>query len=459
MTHSESRGTALFDLLTLGRGPDHPGPRKEATAGRPIEDLPTPAEVVLPLVQHLGDAAVSVVKKGELVRRGQKIAEAAGSGVPLHATINGKVKSIDKQAHPTLVQAQAIVLASVGEAEATGLEFPEDPAWRALDEMLARIREAGIVGLGGAAFPTFRKLRLPPGVTVDTLLINGAECEPYLTSDYRLMLAEPHAIVEGARLLARIVGVQRVLIGVESDKRDAAAALEAAAKETAADGLDLQVRVVPARYPQGAEKQLVTALTGRVIPPRALPYAVHVVVQNVATAAAVHDAVRFRRPLLDRIVTVTGPGVVQPRNVRAPIGTLLADLVRFCGGLTAQVTRVISGGPMMGRALPRLDVPLIKGMNGLVLLTGRGPFEEGYGPCIQCGRCLDACPLGLEPNQVSVRVEAGRATESAEFGAVECYECGACAYVCPSQRPLVQFLQVAKSALRKQRENLAAVAR
>ena len=449
----------LFDLRSADRGTIHPGPRKEATSGRPIEDLPPPAEVLLPLVQHLGDPAVPVVKKGDVVRRGQKIAEAAGSGVPLHATINGKVKSIDKQAHPTLVQSPAIVLAAA--ADVVDLEFPEDPAWRTLerDEMLARIREAGIVGLGGAAFPTFRKLRLPPGVTVDTLILNGAECEPYLTSDYRLMLAEPQAIVEGARLLARIVGVTRILFGVESDKRDAAAALAAAVQAGPADGLELEVRVVPARYPQGAEKQLVTALTGRVIPPRALPYAVHVVVQNVATAAAVHDAVRFRRPLLDRVVTVTGPGVVQPRNVRAPIGALLSDLVRFCGGLTEGATRVISGGPMMGRALPRLDVPLIKGMNGLVLLTGRGPFEEGYGPCIQCGRCLDACPLGLEPNQVSVRVEAGRATESAEFGALECYECGACAYVCPSQRPLVQFLQVAKGALRKQRENLQAVTR
>ena len=214
--------------------------------------------------------------------------------------------------------------------------------------------------------------------------------------------------------------------------------------------------MVPARYPQGAEKQLVAALTGRTIPPRALPYVVHVVVQNVATAAAVRGAVRFRRPLLDRVVTVTGPGIAQPRNVRAPLGTLLADLVAFCGGLVEGTTRVISGGPMMGRALPRLDVPLVKGMNGLVLLTGKGPYEEGYGPCIQCGRCLDACPLGLEPNQVSIRVEAGRATEGREFGAEECYECGACSYVCPSQRPLVQFVQVAKSALRKRRENLKA---
>jgi len=457
----DARGVALWDRLALHRDPGHPGPRKEATAGRPIEDLPTPAEVLLPLIQHLGDPAVPVVKKGDVVRRGQPIAAAAGNGVPVHATIAGKVKAIEKSAHPTLVQAPAIVLSRLDPAEAGELEFPEDPAWRALEpeEMLTRIREAGIVGLGGAAFPTFRKLRLPPGVTVDTLVINGAECEPYLTSDYRLMLAEPQAIVAGARLLARIVGVTRVLFGIESDKRDAAAALAAAAREEAADGLDLAVRVVPARYPQGAERQLVTALTGRVIPPRALPYAVHVVVQNVATAAAVHDAVRFRRPLLDRVVTVTGPGVAEPRNLRAPIGTLLSELVRFCGGLTDGATRVVSGGPMMGRSLPRLDVPLIKGMNGLVLLTGRGPFEEGYGPCIQCGRCLDACPLGLEPNQVSIRVEAGRAADSAEFGAEECYECGACAYVCPSQRPLVQFLQVAKSALRKQRENLAAAAR
>jgi electron transport complex protein RnfC len=452
-----------FDLRTLGRGPEHPDPRKQATAGRAIEDLPPPAEVVLPLSQHLGDPAVPIVKKGDVVRRGQKIAEAAGNGVPLHATIHGKVKAIEKLAHPTRVQALAIVLVRADAPEGAELDFPEDPAWRTLprDEMLARIREAGIVGLGGAAFPTYRKLQLPPGVTVDTLVINGAECEPYLTSDYRLMLAEPRAIVDGAILIARIVGVTRVLFGVESDKRDAAAALEAAAREASAaapgaGGLALEVRVVPARYPQGAEKQLVAAVTGRQIPPRALPYAVHVVVQNVATAAAVHDAVRYRRPLLDRIVTVTGPGVAQPRNVRAPIGTSLADLVRFCGGLTATATRVVTGGPMMGRALPRLDVPLVKGMNGLVVLTGRGPYEAGYGPCIHCARCLDACPLGLEPNQVSIRVEAGRAAESAPFGAEECYECGACSYVCPSQRPLVQFLQVAKATLRKQRENLPA---
>ncbi len=441
--------------IAWGRGPEHPSPRKEATAGLPIEDLPPPAEVTLPLTQHLGGPSVPVVKKGDPVRRGQTIADAANGGVPLHATVHGKVKAIERLPHPTRVTDTAIVLARGDAPEDAAADFAEDPGWRTLgaDAMLDRIREAGIVGLGGATFPTWRKLRLPPGVTVDTLVVNGAECEPYLTSDHRLMLERPRDVVDGAWLLARIVGVPRVVVGIESDKPDAAAALEAATREAETGGVAFEVRVVPARYPQGAEKQLVAAVTGRRIPPRALPYAVHVVVQNVATAAAVLDAVRFRRPLLDRVVTVTGPGVARPANVRAPIGTSLADLVAFCGGLAPGATRLVSGGPMMGRALPRLDVPLVKGMNGLLVLTGRGPYEDGYGPCIQCDRCLEACPLGLEPNQVSIRVEAGRAAEAAPFGAEDCYECGACSYVCPSQRPLVQFLQVAKAALRRQRAN------
>ncbi|MBI5710033.1 MAG: electron transport complex subunit RsxC [Candidatus Eisenbacteria bacterium] len=445
-------------VRTFGRGGIHPDPHKQATAGRPIEDLPAPAEVRLPLLQHLGDPAVPAVKKGDLVRRGQKIAEAQGTGVPLHATISGKVKPIDRHPHPTLVLAQAIVIARVADAELPPLEFPEDPEWRALprDEMLARIREAGIVGLGGATFPTWRKLQLPPGVEVDVLVINGAECEPYLTSDYRTMLAEPRAILEGAVLMARILGVREVAIGVESDKPDAARVLRAAAAALPAAGVAVHVDLVQTRYPQGAERQLVFALTGRTVPAKALPSAVGVVVQNVATAAAVHDAVRFRKPLLDRIVTVTGPGVREPRNVRVPLGTLLSDLVNFCGGATDDATRIVAGGPMMGRALPRLDIPVTKGLNGLVLLTGKGPFEDGYGPCIQCGRCIEVCPLGLEPDQVSVRVEAGKVLDTAPYGAEECYECGSCTFVCPSQRPLVQFMQVAKASLRRQRETRSA---
>ena len=442
---------AFVALRSFGRGGIHPEPHKQATAERPIEPLPTPREVRLPLLQHLGDPAVPIVKKGDLVRRGQKIGEAAGTGVPLHATISGKVKPIDKHPHPTLVMAPAIVIARQEGAGAEELEFPEDPAWRECPraEALARIREAGIVGLGGAAFPTYRKLALPEGVRVDTLVINGAECEPYLTSDYRVMLHHAEEVIEGALVMARIVGVRRVLIGVEADKLPAVRQLKSAAAEVARDGVLVGVEVCRVRYPQGAERQLVAALMGRTIPPRALPFAVGVVVQNVATAVAVHDAVRCRRPLLDRVITVSGPGVNMPRNLRVPIGTLISEVVAYCEGLRDDATRIIAGGPMMGRALPRLDVPVIKGMNGLLFLTGQGPFEEGYGPCIQCGRCLEACPLGLEPNEVSVRVEAGRTLDTEPYGALECYECGSCTYVCPAGRPLVQFMQVAKGALRR----------
>ena len=438
------------DLVTFGRGGVHPGAHKEATAGRPIETLPAPHEVRLPLLQHLGEPATPIVKKNDVVRRGQKIAEGGETGVPIHATIAGKVRPIEKYPHPTHVISPAIVIQR--QAEDPGeVEFAEDPGWRACPagEAIARIREAGIVGLGGAAFPTWRKLQPGRGEGPDTLVINGAECEPYLTSDYRTMLAQPREVVEGALVMARILHVARVLIGVEADKRGAADALAAAAAAAETGGIAVGVRACRVRYPQGAERQLVAALTGRVVPPRALPTAVGVLVQNVATAVAVHDAVRFRRPLLDRVLTVTGPGIRTPRNVRVPIGTLIGEVVAFCGGMSDEATRVVAGGPMMGRALPRVDVPVIKGMNGVVVLEGRGTQEGGFGPCIACGRCLEACPLGLEPDQVSVRVEAGRPLDTESFGALECYECGCCSYVCPAERPLVQFMQVAKAALRR----------
>ncbi|MGE5177961.1 MAG: electron transport complex subunit RsxC [Bacteroidota bacterium] len=438
-----------IELKTFGRGGIHPDPHKRETKEREIEPIdPPPNEVWLPLLQHLGDPSKPIVKKGDRVVRGQKVAEAGASGVPLHATISGKVRPIDKRPHPTLVSSEAIAIVRESDDE---MEFPEDPGWREIGpgEALERIREAGIVGLGGAAFPTHRKLTLPEGTRVDTFVLNGAECEPYLTSDYRLMLAEPEAIVEGALAMARIVGVKRVLAGVEADKIPAADALREAARRVPQDGVTFEVIPCEVRYPQGAERQLVAALTGRAIPLRALPLAVGVVVQNVATAHAVYHALRYRKPLLDRIITVTGPGVIHPRNVRVPLGTLLERVVEFCGGIRVDTTRLIAGGPMMGRALPRLDLPITKGMNGLLALTGRGPFETGYGPCIQCGRCVDACPLGLEPDQVSIRVEAGKTLDTKPFGAPECYECGCCTFVCPSGRPLLQFMQVAKSALRR----------
>ncbi len=443
-------------LRTFGRGGIHPGPHKEATSALPIESFATPREVRLPLLQHLGEPGTPIVKKGDLVRRGQKIADGGATGVPLHATISGKVKPIDRQPHPTLVSSPAITIVPAAEAEPE-LAYEDDPGWRELprDEALARVREAGIVGLGGAAFPTWRKLVFATEAEVDTVIVNGAECEPYLTSDYRLMLSEAAGVVEGGVALARLVGAARVLFGVESDKLDAAHALGGAIAASTTQGVAMHVVPVLARYPQGAEKQLVQAVTGRVVPPRQLPLAVGVLVQNVATALAVYEALRWRKPLLDRVMTVTGPGVRQPKNLKVPLGTLLSELVELCGGITDDATRLVAGGPMMGRALPRLDVPVLKGMNGLVVLTGASTFEDGFLACIQCGRCVEACPLGLEPDQVSVRVEAGRTLDTEPYGALECYECGCCTYVCPSHRPLVQFMQVAKGSLRRARETRA----
>ena len=446
-----------IELHTFGRGGIHLDPHKRGTATLPIEPIDPPvSEVWLPLVQHLGEPAAPIVKKGDRVVRGQKIAEGGETGVPLHATISGKVRPIDKRPHPTLLLADSIAITRESDE---ALEFAEDPTWRQIsrEEALGRIRDAGIVGLGGAAFPTHRKLAFSPSTRVDTLVVNGAECEPYLTSDYRLMLEEPDAIVEGALAMARIVGVRRVSVGVEADKMPAVDALREAFGRVPASDIHFEVTPCEVRYPQGAERQLVKALTGRTIPPRALPFAVQVLVQNVATAHAVYHALRFRRPLLDRVVTVSGPGILRPRNVRVPIGTQLQTVIDFCGGSRPDTTRLIAGGPMMGRALPRMDLPVVKGMNGILLLTGRGPLEAGFGPCIQCGRCLEACPLGLEPDQVSIRVEVGRTLDTDPYGPRECYECGCCTYVCPSGRPLLQFMQVAKAALRRSSEVKASV--
>lgn len=436
---------------SFGRGGIHPETHKDLTMAAAIEPItPRPGEVWLPLSQHIGEPAKPIVEKGARVVRGQKIADGGATGVPIHASITGKVRPLERRPHPTLVSAESIAIkASADDTEE--LEFPEDPGWWTLehDEAIDRIREAGIVGLGGAAFPTFRKLVLPPGTKVDTFILNGAECEPYLTSDYRTMLARPLEIVEGAILMARLLPVRRVLIGVEADKSAVLEPLRQAAREAHPSQVTVEVIPCAVRYPQGAERQLVTALTGRVMALRSLPSAVGVIVQNVATAAAVYDAIRFRRPLLDRVMTVTGDGIVTPKNLLVPLGTLLQDVVAACGGLHEGTTRVVAGGPMMGRALPRLDLPVLKGMNGLVLMKGKGPFEDGYGPCIQCGRCVEACPLGLEPDQVSIRIEAGRPLDTESFGTRDCYECGCCTYVCPAGRPLLQFMQVGKSALRR----------
>ncbi|MDZ4225188.1 MAG: electron transport complex subunit RsxC, partial [bacterium] len=348
----------------------------------------------------------------------------------------------------TVAESMAIVIETENNSDIPE-ESPvmEDPDWRHLsaEAMIAKIAAAGIVGLGGAAFPTYRKLRLPPGVAVDTLILNGAECEPYLTCDERLMMEEASEIIEGGFLLAKIVGAQKVLIGVEDNKPLAFNVLKEAVSHLK---LPMPVHIVAckARYPQGSEKQLIEALTQRKVPPGKLPFHVGVVVQNVATAFSCYHAIRYGSPLLDRVITVSGGGILNPKNLRVPIGTSVEAIAQFCGGIHHDTVKVIAGGPMMGRASGRLDVPVTKGMSGILFFRSNEIRADHYGPCISCGRCLEACPLGLEPNQISIYTEAGRALETEEFGTKECFECGCCSFVCPAERPLVQFIQMAKQA-------------
>ena len=439
-------------LPTFSRGGVHPDEHKELTENLPIEDF-IPTNVYLPVSQSLGPSAEPLVAKATKVKRGDVIAKVPG-GVSLHAPVSGIIKGVTTGPHASLVYDTVITIQAKPSEDDP--QFPEQPGWQALPvaQMLERIRDAGVVGLGGAAFPTYRKLTLPKDAKVDTLVINGSECEPYLTCDYRLMLEESEKVVLGSWLIAKIIGVANCVIGVEDNKQPAA---EKMRQTIAGLGLEkmeppvkMTVVVTQTRYPQGSEKQLVQSLTGRLVPKGGLPLAVGVVVQNVATAIACLDAIRNAKPVMERVLTVSGRGIQSPRNLRVPIGTSVEDIVAHCGGYTNDLVKILLGGPMMGRTIADLDVSVTKGTSGLLFLTAAETSITRYQPCISCGECVDACPMGLEPNRVSQYMEVGRPLETEQFGVKECFECGCCSYSCPSHRPLVQFMQVAKAAYRRQ---------
>lgn len=431
-------------LLTFPKGGVHPPEFKEQTQGLAIEVMPVPDELELILGQHIGAPCQPTVAKRQEVTAGQVIGEVKkGLGVPLHSPVAGKIKDIGMSAHPLRVSAPSITLTVDREAAPPSFEKVE---WRGLDggELLARVHDGGIIGIGGAGFPTHVKLKPPANSPVDTLILNGAECEPYITADHRAMLEYTGEIVEGAMILLKILGIKECHIGIENNKPDAIKAMSEAAARVSGGEATIRVRPLQVKYPQGSEKQLIQAVTGRKVPAMALPSAVGVVVQNVSTAKAVYDAVAYGKPLYEKVVTIAGKGIGRPANLLVKVGTKLKDIVEYLGGLQPGLAKIILGGPMMGFAVSSLEVPVTKTTSAVLLLTKDEVDTRPHSQCIRCGWCLEACPMGLEPKEIAIHVEAGRAEATEPFGVFECFECGSCAYVCPAKRPLVQFIRLAK---------------
>jgi electron transport complex protein RnfC len=432
----------------------HPPELKELTEHLQIRRMPFPDEVVLPLSQHTGAPAKPIVEEGDRVERGDKLAEADGFvSSPVHASASGTVTAIDLWPHPDGTYKPAIRIA-VDPYSPHAARPRSVPRWEGLSpkEIVQAVQDAGVVGLGGAAFPTHVKLAPPDDVDIDTIVINGCECEPYLTTDHHIMAEYPERVHLGLRIMMRALGVDRAIIGIEKNKPDAIEAIRA----TVPSDLDVTVHPLSVKYPQGAEKMLIKALLGREVPSRKLPMHVGVVVQNVGSCAAIAEVFDSGLPLVERIVTVTGRGVKRPANLLVPVGTKVRDLIDACGGLTEDAHEIVFGGPMMGAPQASLDVPVLKGTTGVIALAEHETRRSESYPCIRCGRCLDACPVFLNPQLLGQLALAGRYEEAEEHHIWDCMLCGCCSYVCPSNIPLSQLFQVTRTALRRLKTKTAA---
>ena len=420
----------------------HPqeGPNGKAVNGlNPIEEALPPKRVFIPVSQHIGAPAKIIVKIGDKVKIGQKLAEAGGFvSAPIHASVSGEVEDIRKVMTFNGTEVEAVIIANDHKDEWVELHPPANPEALTAKEMIDLIREAGIVGMGGATFPTPVKLTVAPDKHFEKLIINGAECEPYLTADHRLMVEHAPEIIDAVKLIMNAFGVQETLIGVEQNKPDAIAALKAAAEgET-----HIRVQGLPVRYPQGGEKQLIYALTKRVVPSGALPIETGCVVMNAGTAFAVDQALREGKPLVQRVTTVGGL-VNKPCNLWVRIGTPVRILLRSAQGALPEARSLISGGPMMGTAFTDIAIPVTKGTSGILAL-GKEAIDPEEGPCIRCGRCMRACPMNLQPIKMDHLIRARQFDEADRVGVMNCIECGACTFVCPAKRLLTQSFRAGK---------------
>ncbi len=430
-------------LKTFKLGGVHP-PENKLSSGRKIQDLPLPKTVFIPVAQHIGAPATPVVGKGDIVKAGQVIARGSSFvSTNIHSSVSGKVKRVDFSRDSSGYPKQGILIDVDGDEWVEGIDRSEDLI-RKIDiggaEIIKKIQDAGIVGLGGATFPTHVKLIPPKGMKAEVLLVNGVECEPYLTSDHRLMLEKADEILVGIQLLMAALNVGKASIGIENNKPDAIRLLSG----KALDYKGIIVEALKVRYPQGGEKQLIKAVTGREVPSGGLPIAVGAVVSNVGTAFAVYEAVQKNKPLFERVVTVTGKGLEKPSNFKVRIGTASSELVEAAGGLPGGTGKIISGGPMMGRAIASLDVPVTKGTSGLLLMKDEESKRKGHISCIRCSRCVSVCPMGLEPYLLMTLSEKQIFDRAEKNHIMDCIECGSCSYTCPSNRPLLDYVRLGK---------------
>ncbi len=431
-------------LKTFPMGGVHP-PENKFSAGKKIEVLPLPKTVTIPTGQHIGAPTQVLVKRGDQVKVGQLIAKAGGFvSANIHSSVSGKVKKIDEVFDSSGYKKTSVII------DVDGNEWMEDidrsdelkkDITLSSAEIVKKISDMGIVGLGGATFPTHVKLSIPEGKKANYLIINAVECEPYLTADHQLMLEKSEEILVGVSILMKAINVSKAIIGIENNKPDAIEVM----KKTASQYPGVEVEALKVQYPQGGEKQLIKALINREVPSGGLPLDVGCVVQNVGTAYAVYEAVQKNKPLFERVVTVTGKSVSKPSNFLTRIGTSTNELIEAAGGLPEDTGKVVSGGPMMGKALSRTDVPITKGSSGVLIFKKEESKREEIKPCIRCAKCVSVCPMGLEPYLLMTVSQKSDYERVEKERALDCIECGSCSYTCPATRPLLDYIRLGKS--------------
>lgn len=432
----------------------HPKEYKELTENLAFETFPFPDEIILPLSQHLGKESKSLVKKGEDVKPGQMIAQAEGFvSAPVHSSVAGKVMSLGKEQTSSGFPKDSIVIKRNGTVESENILLePLNTETITPDEIRERVALAGIVGQGGAAFPTSVKLSPPKDKRIDVVILNGCECEPYLTRDYRFMIERPDDLISGLKLIMKALGVNRGVIGIEDNKPEAIELLLNKVKYEHG----LEVVSLKTKYPQGAEKMLIKAVTGKEVPPGKLPMDVGAVIQNIGTAIAIHDAIVKGEALITAALTVSGKGIKNPKNLIVPIGTSVQNVIDYCGGVTDDAVKIVVGGPMMGVAQFDLQAPVMKATSGILVLTKDEVAENPETPCLRCGQCVGACPLNLMPTKLARYSQLNRFEDAEGAGVTVCMECGTCSYTCPANIPLVQWIRLGKQkVLQMQKERAA----